>query len=126
MIDYTIETKLTVPDTVQKLQTKLAENNFSVLHIYNLKEIFKSKGIEFGEYQIMSVCNVKFAKQALDINLKVGAILPCRISVYAEKGKTKISLQRPVTMTSLLEDKQLELIAKNVEDILVKVVDSLL
>jgi uncharacterized protein (DUF302 family) len=74
----------------------------------------------------MSVCNVKFAKQALDINLKVGAILPCRISVYAEKGKTKISLQRPVTMTSLLEDKQLELIAKNVEDILVKVVDSLL
>ncbi|MEN6384860.1 MAG: DUF302 domain-containing protein [Phycisphaerales bacterium] len=126
MIDYTIETKLTVSDAVNKLQTKLAENNFSVMHIYNLKDIFTSKGIEFGEYQILSVCNAKFAKQALDINLKLGQLLPCKISVYTEKGKTKISLQRPTQLAGLLEDEQVEPIAKNVEEILVKAIDSIL
>ena len=84
MLDYTVETKGNVQETVDMLQAKLKENNFGVLHIYNLKEIFKSKGIKFSEYQILSVCNPKFAKEALDVNLKSGALLPCKISVYTE------------------------------------------
>ncbi len=70
--DYTIETKLSVQEVVDKLQAKLKENNFGVLHIYNLKDIFKSKGIEFGEYQIFSVCNPKFAKEAGNPNFLFG------------------------------------------------------
>jgi len=125
MLDYTIETKLSVQEAVDKLQVKLKENNFGVLHIYNLKEIFKSKGIEFSEYQILSVCNPKFAKEALDTNLKVGALLPCKIAVYSEKGTTKISLLRPSEVISLLEDKRMDTLSKTVEDILIKVIDAL-
>ena len=125
MLDYTIETKLGVQEAVDKLQAKLKENNFGVLHIYNLKEIFKSKGIEFSEYQILSVCNPKFAKEALDTNLKVGALLPCKISVYADKGITKVSLLRPSEVISLLEDKKMDALSKTVEDILRKVIDAL-
>ena len=124
MLDYTIETKLSVQEAVDKLQVKLKENNFGVLHIYNLKEIFKSKGIEFSEYQILSVCNPMFAKDALDTNLKVGALLPCKISVYSEKGASKISLMKPSVAIALLEDKRLDLLSKTVEDILIKVINA--
>lgn len=125
MFDYTIETKLNVQEAVNRLQAKLKENSFGVLHIYNLKEIFKSKGIEFGEYQILSVCNPSFAKQSLDINLKVGALLPCKISVYSEQGITKISLLKPTAAIGLLSEQKLDALAKNVEGILKGVINSI-
>ncbi|MBP7055696.1 MAG: DUF302 domain-containing protein [Candidatus Omnitrophica bacterium] len=124
MLDYTVETKDNVQAVVDKLQAKLKENNFGVLHIYNLKEIFKSKGIEFSEYQILSVCNPKFAKEALDTNLKVGALLPCKISVYDDSGTTRVALMRPSEAIALLEDDKLNALAKKVEEILVGVVNS--
>lgn len=125
MFDYTVETKDNVQAVVDKLQLKLKENNFGVLHIYNLKEIFKSKGIEFSEYQILSVCNPKFAKEALDTNLKIGALLPCKMSVYAEQGVTKVSLLNPTAAIGLLGEQKLDALAKKVEDILKSVIDSI-
>lgn len=125
MVDYTVETGFGVQEAMNKLQAKLKENGFGVLHIYNLKDIFKSKGIEFGEYQILSVCSPKFAKEALDINLKVGALLPCRICVYDDKGKTKILLLRPTEAISLLGDVRLNPLSKTVEDILMAAIDQI-
>ena len=124
MLDYTVETKLSVQEAVDKLQAKLKENNFGVLHIYNLKEIFKSKGIEFSEYQILSVCNPKFAKEALDTNLKVGTLLPCKIAVYSDKDGIKIALLKPTEAIGLLGDERLNSLSKTVEDILIKVIDA--
>lgn len=124
MLDYTVETKSSVQKVVDMLQAKLKENNFGVLHIYNLKEIFKSKGIEFNEYQILSVCNPKFAKEALDTNLKVGILLPCKVSVYTDKGTTKIVLLKPTEAIGFLGDERLNLLSKTIENILIEVVDS--
>ncbi|MCB9757005.1 MAG: DUF302 domain-containing protein [Candidatus Omnitrophica bacterium] len=125
MLDYTVETKLSVKEAAEKLQVGLKEKSFGVLHVYDLKEIFQSKGIEFGEYQILSVCNPKFAKEALDTNLKVGALLPCKISVYAKDRVTKVSLLRPKVAIGLLGDKKLDTLAGTAEDILKSVVDSI-
>ena len=124
MLDYSIETKLSVQEAADKLQVELKRRNFGVLHIYNLKEIFESKGIEFSEYQILSVCNPKFEKEALDINLKVGALLPCKISVYHDNGTTRILLSKPSEIIALLEDDRLNSLAKKVEEILVGVINS--
>lgn len=124
MFDYSIETKFSVQEAADKLQTALKEKNFGILHIYNLKEIFESKGIEFSEYQILSVCNPKFAKEALDTNLKVGALLPCKISVYDDNGTTRILLLKPSEIIALLEDDRLNSMAKKTEEILVGVVNS--
>lgn len=124
MFDYNIETKLSVQEATDKLQRSLKEKNFGILHIYNLKEIFESKGIEFSEYQILSVCNPKFAKEALDINLKVGALLPCKISVYDDNGTTRILLLKSSEAMTFLEDDRLNSMAKKIEEILVEVINS--
>jgi len=50
--------------------------------------------------------------------------LPCRISVYTEKGKTKIGLIKPVQMLSALsQDAALLQVAKEVEEKTIQMVD---
>jgi uncharacterized protein (DUF302 family) len=50
--------------------------------------------------------------------------LPCRISVYTEKGKTKIGLIKPVQMLSALsQNAALTDVAKEVEAKTIKMVD---
>jgi uncharacterized protein (DUF302 family) len=124
MVTHTIETKSSVQETVDQLQTRLKEKSFGVLHVYNLKEIFMSKGIEFTEYQILSVCNPRYAKEALDINLGVGAFLPCKISVYSDAGITKVALLKPSEIIDLLGDSRLNALSRDVEAILEGVVNS--
>jgi uncharacterized protein (DUF302 family) len=50
--------------------------------------------------------------------------LPCRISVFTEKGRTKIGLIKPVQMlSSLSKDAALLEVAKQVEDKTIQMVD---
>jgi uncharacterized protein (DUF302 family) len=50
--------------------------------------------------------------------------LPCRISVFTEKGKTKIGLIKPVQMLSALsQDAALVQVAKEVEEKTIQMVD---
>jgi uncharacterized protein (DUF302 family) len=50
--------------------------------------------------------------------------LPCRISVFTEKGKTKIGLIKPVQMLSTLSpDAALLEVARQVEEQTIRMVD---
>jgi uncharacterized protein (DUF302 family) len=50
--------------------------------------------------------------------------LPCRISVFTDKGKTKIGLIRPAQMLSGLSDNpELSQVAKEVEEKTIEMVD---
>ena len=49
--------------------------------------------------------------------MRLNMALPCRISVFTEHGKTKIGLIKPVQMlSSLSQDPALAIVAKEVED----------
>jgi len=56
--------------------------------------------------------------------MRLNMALPCRISVFTEKGKTKIGLIKPVQMLSALsQDPALMQVAKEVEDKTIQMVD---
>jgi uncharacterized protein (DUF302 family) len=56
--------------------------------------------------------------------MRLNMALPCRISVFTEKGKTKIGLIRPVQMLSALSrDAALVQVAKEVEEKIIQMVD---
>jgi uncharacterized protein (DUF302 family) len=56
--------------------------------------------------------------------MRLNMALPCRISVFAENGKTKIGLIKPVQMLSALsQDPALLQIAREVEDKTMQMVD---
>jgi uncharacterized protein (DUF302 family) len=56
--------------------------------------------------------------------MRLNMALPCRISVFTQKGKTKIGLIKPVQMLSALSNETaLVQIAKEVEEKTIQMVD---
>ena len=85
----------------------------------------RSKGIEFDEQcKVFEVCNPGQAAKVLSIDMRLNMALPCRISVFTEKGKTKIGLIKPAQMLSALsQDAALVKVAKEVEEKTIQMVD---
>ncbi|TGM57922.1 DUF302 domain-containing protein [Leptospira adleri] len=118
---FIMETKKSVEKCVEDLKTEIANQKYGVLHVHNLKETMKKKGVDFSEEcQILEVCNPQKANQVLSEDMEMNLVLPCRISVYSEKGKTKIGMIKPTSLLGLFSDSErLREVAKQVEDDLI-------
>ena len=104
------------------LHSAVEANRFGVLHVHDLKETMAKKGVEFAhECLIFEVCQPQQAKKVLDENMSVSAALPCRISIYEEGGKTILATLKPTSLLAMFNTPQLEEIAQEVEDTIVKI-----
>ena len=122
---YEKEAKGTVDEVVAKIEAAAAANQFGVLGIHNLKQKLKEKGLDFGpECRVLEVCNPGKAKTVLEADLSISNALPCRISVYEEKGKVKVSTLKPTALLALFGRSELEPVAQEVEQALFRIIDA--
>jgi len=124
-LKYIVETQKSVEQAVADLQTAAAQHKFGVLHIHNLQETMKKKGIDFpNACQILEICNPQNARDVLMEDMELNMALPCRVSVYSVNGKTKIGMIRPTIMLKSLSDSpKLAQIAKEVEDTIIVMIE---
>ena len=122
---YIVETAKSFQQASTDLEAAVKQHGFGVLHTHDLGATLRSKGIEFDEQcKIFEVCNPKQAFKVLSADMRLNMALPCRISVFTEKGKTLIGLIRPVPMLSALsQDESLVKIATEVENATIQMVD---
>ena len=100
---YTVETSKSFNQASTDLEAAVLGHGFGVLHVHDLGATLRSKGIAFAEEcKIFEVCNPAQAAKVLAADMRLNMALPCRISVYTEKNKTKIGLIKPVQMLSAL------------------------
>jgi uncharacterized protein (DUF302 family) len=119
-----LSTDKTVSEAAAALQVAVEANHFGVMHVHNLKETMAKKGVEFPrECLIFEVCQPQQAKKVLEENMSVSTALPCRISIYAEGGKTKIASLKPTRLLALFNTSQLAGVAQEVEDAIVKIMN---
>ena len=119
-----ISTAKTVSEAAAALETAVQANHFGVMQVHNLKETMKKKGVEFErECLIFEVCQPQQAKKVLDQNMSVSTALPCRISIYEEGGKTILATLKPTTLLAMFNSPQLEGVAREVEDTIVKIMN---
>ena len=123
---YTVETSKSFNQASTDLEVAVLGHGFGVLHVHDLGATLRSKGIAFSEEcKIFEVCNPAQAAKVLAADMRLNMALPCRISVYTEKNKTKIGLIRPVQMLSALsQDPVLAQVAKEVEEKTIQIVDA--
>jgi uncharacterized protein (DUF302 family) len=57
----------------------------------------------------------------LEQDMSVSTALPCRISIYEEQGKTVLVTLKPTTLLAMFNVPQLEIVAQDVENTLVKI-----
>ena len=122
---YTVETQKSFSQAVTDLETAVAHHGFGVLHIHDLGNTLRSKSIAFDEEcKIFEVCNPGQAAKVLATDMRLNMALPCRISVFTEKGTTKIGMIKPAQMlSSLSQDAALAQVAKEVEEKSIQMVD---
>jgi uncharacterized protein (DUF302 family) len=115
-------TDKTVSEAAAALQAAVLAHHFGVMQVHNLKETLAKKGVEFDhECLIFEVCQPQQAKKVLDQNMSVSTALPCRISIYEEGGKTILATLKPTTLLAMFNAPQLEGVAQEVEDAIVKI-----
>jgi len=122
---YIVETQKSFSQAATDLEAAVLHHGFGVLHIHDLATTLRNKGIDFEEEcKIFEVCNPGQAAKVLATDMRLNMALPCRISVFTEKGATKIGLIKPAQMlSSLSQDTALAQVATDVEEKTIQMVD---
>ncbi len=122
---YIVETSKSFEQASGDLDAAVKRNNFGVLHVHDLGNTLRSKGIDFSDdCKVFEVCNPAQAAKVLGADMRLNMALPCRISVYTEKGKTKIGLIKPEALLGMLsQDPALQQVAQEVEAQTIRMVD---
>lgn len=122
---YIVESTKSFEQAAADLDAAVKRHGFGVLHIHDLGNTLRGKGIDFPQQcKVFEVCNPGQAARVLSTDMRLNMALPCRISVFTEDGKTKIGLIRPIQMLAALsEDPALTQVAKEVEEKTIQMVD---
>jgi len=114
---YVVETEKSFDKATADLDAAVSLHGFGVLHIHDLGSTLRSKGVAFNEQcKIFEICNPMQAAKVLSTDMRLNMVLPCRISVFTEGGKTRIGMVRPAEMlSSLSQDPVLSKVAEEVE-----------
>ena len=122
---YLVETPKSFDQAATDLDLAVKRLGFGVLHVHDLAGTLRSKGIAFEEQcKVFEVCNPQQAARVLSTDMRLNMALPCRISVFTEKGRTMIGLIKPVQMLAALsDDPALAQVAREVEERTIQMVD---
>jgi uncharacterized protein (DUF302 family) len=122
---YVVDSAKSFEQASADLEAAVKRHGFGVLHVHDLGGTLRSKGIAFAEQcRVFEVCNPGQAAKVLSADMRLNMALPCRISVFTEKGRTKIGLIKPAQMLAALsKDPALVQVAREVEDATLEMVD---
>lgn len=123
---YTIsaETSLSFEEAADRARELLQEAGYGVLAEIDVKAKLEEKlGIEREPYLILGACNPPLARQGLDAEPELGALLPCNVVVYEREGRTHVAAVEPETMLSVVDNDELASIAQQVRQDLTRVVE---
>ena len=95
-------TTASLKDVCARLPEIAGKHKFGHLGTHDLREKMVSKGVPFDrECRVFEVCNPQQAQSILLGDINVSAALPCRISVYEEKGRTVLATIEPAALLGL-------------------------
>lgn len=105
----------------------LKQGGFGIITEIDVKQTFKEKlGTDFRNYRILGACNPKLAYEALQLEDKVGTMLPCNVVVQEiDQDRTEIAAIDPVASMQAINNPELKASAQKVQTLLQKVIESL-
>lgn len=123
---YTINRMISgagIDDVDARTRKALANHGFGVLTEMDVKATMKKKlDVEMPAYRILGACNPKMAYQAIGLEPRVGAMLPCNVILREIDGDVEVSAIDPVASMQAIENAELTAVAGDVRDLLAKAV----
>ena len=128
-MSYHFSKKLDWPfdQAVARVMEALKREGFGILTDIDVKATLKSKlGEEFRPYRILGACNPQLAFRALQLEDKIGAMLPCNVIVQEHPGDgVEVSAVDPVASMQAIGNPALAEVAKEVQAKLRRIVNEL-
>lgn len=118
-MSYYIATTLAAPfeRAIEMTEAALKEQGFGVISRIDMKDALKTKiGVDFRPYTILGACNPTLAHQALQLEDKVGTMLPCNVVVQAKgENSTEVAAIDPVASMQAIDNPALKDAAAEVQ-----------
>ena len=114
-------------EAIEQVTAELKKEGFGVLTEIDVQKTLKNKiDVDFKKYKILGACNPHFAHKALQNEDKIGVLLPCNVVVEEhENGEIEVSAVNPIASMSSVENENLGGLASEVQQKLIKVIESL-
>jgi len=104
----------------------LAAHGFGVLTEIDVTATMKKKlDIDMPPYRILGACNPKMAHQAIGMEPRVGAMLPCNVILRQVDAGVEVSAIDPVASMQAIDNDELHAVAGQVRALLSDVVKSI-
>lgn len=127
---YTFDRQLrdiTFEDAVARTRQVLATKGFGVLTEIDMQKTMKAKlDADIPAYVILGACNPPMAYEALKLEPRAGAMLPCNVIVRElDGGAIEVSAIDPVASMMAIDNQALQAVAGKVQGLLSQVIAEL-
>ena len=114
-------------EAIDQVTAALKNEGFGILTEINVQATLKKKlNVDFKGYKILGACNPPFAYEALQLEDKIGTMLPCNVIVQAQAdGQVEVSAIDPVASMGAVGNPALTVVAEQVQAKLKKALESL-
>lgn len=101
------------------------DKGFGILTDIDVQATLKAKiGADMPKYRVLAACNPRFAHQALQIEDKLGVLVPCNVIVReTADGKVEVAAIDPVSSMEHKGNTQLQGVARDVRPHLQRAVE---
>lgn len=115
----------TFDDAIKSVTEKLKNEGFGIISEIRMNEKLKEKlNVNFKKYTILGACNPAFAYKALQLEDKIGAMLPCNFLVIEQAdGIIEVAAINPQTSMQSVPNPALSEVAGSVSKILESIVE---
>ncbi|MBX7456777.1 DUF302 domain-containing protein [Qipengyuania sp. 1NDH17] len=105
-------------DAIPMVEQALSEQGFGIVTRIDMQETLKKKiGADFRPYTILGACNPKAAHEALQLEDKVGTMLPCNVIVQqVHNGLVEVAAIDPVASMQAVENPDLHEAARDIRE----------
>lgn len=127
-MSYYFSKVLHVPfdDAIAKVKAGLQAEGFGILTEIDVRATMKKKlDVEMPSYQILGACHPQSAYQALQIEDKVGTMLPCNVIVQEQTDGVEVSAVDPIASMQAIANPALQTLAEHVRAKLKSIVEHL-
>ena len=124
-IDRVIE-QASLDDVDARTRAALADQGFGVLTEIDVKATMKKKlDVDMAGYRILGACNPGMARQAIDMEPNIGAMLPCNVILRELEDGIQVSAIDPVASMMAIDNDALKDVASQVRSMLAEVVEAI-
>ncbi len=124
-IDRLIETS-DIDEVDRRTRAALASHGFGVLTEIDVQATMKKKiDADMDAYRILGACNPQMAYQAIGMEPRVGAMLPCNVILRQVEGGIEVSAIDPVASMQGIDNDQLHSVAGQVRDMMSTIVEEI-